>query len=67
MSNSHGDAVLLSKDDGGSLQETLYLQSIPSLAESIKEAEMAEDWVSEAEFLRVLDGMEVISAWSHYE
>lgn len=42
--------MLLSKDDWESLQETLYLQSIPGLVESIKEAEIAEDWVSEAEF-----------------
>ena len=58
ITSKRGDAVLLSKSDWESLQETLYLQSIPGLVESVKEAEMAEDWVSEAEFLRVLDGMD---------
>lgn len=58
ITSKKGDAVLLSKDDWESLQETLYLQSVPRLVESIREAEQADDWVSEADFLKVLDGME---------
>ncbi|MGB8697944.1 MAG: type II toxin-antitoxin system Phd/YefM family antitoxin [Thermosynechococcaceae cyanobacterium] len=53
-----GDAVLLSKDDWESIQETLYLQSIPGLVESIREAEQLDEWGSEAEFMQVLNGLE---------
>lgn len=55
ITSKNGDAVLLSKEDWDSLQETLYLQSIPGFVESIKESENANDWVSEEEFLRELD------------
>lgn len=58
ITSQKGDAVLLSKDDWESLQETLYLQSVPNLVESIREAEQADDWVSEKDFLEVLNGME---------
>lgn len=58
ITSRRGDAVLLSKDDWESIQETLYLQSIPQLVESIKAAELADDWVSEDEFMRTLDGLE---------
>ncbi len=58
ITSKNGDAVLISKQDWESIQETLYLQSIPGLVESIKEAEETEDWVSEEEFMRELDGME---------
>lgn len=58
ISSRKGDAVLVSKEDWESLQETLYLQSIPGLVESIKEAEVSGDWGSEEDFLRALDGME---------
>ncbi len=53
-----GDGVLLSKKDWESLQETLYLQSIPGFVDQIKDIEKANDWVSEAEFMEELDGME---------
>jgi antitoxin YefM len=53
-----GDAVLLSKSDWESIQETLYLQSIPNLVESIRTAEETNDWISEDEFLEVLNGLE---------
>jgi prevent-host-death family protein len=56
ITSKKGDAVLISKEDWESLQETLYLQSIPGLVESIKQAELANDWVSEEEFMRELDG-----------
>jgi PHD/YefM family antitoxin component YafN of YafNO toxin-antitoxin module len=58
ITSKKGNAVLLSQEDWESLQETLYLQSIPSVMTSIKEAEIANDWVSEEKFLRALDGME---------
>lgn len=55
ITSKKGDAVLLSKEDWDSLQETLYLQSISGLVEAVKQAELEDDWVSEAEFLQVLD------------
>ncbi len=58
ITSKKGDAVLISREDWESLQETLYLQSIPNLVESIKEAEETDDWVSEEEFLRELNGVE---------
>jgi antitoxin YefM len=58
ITSRNGDAVLLSRQDWESLQETLYLQSIPGLVPSVREAEAADEWVTEAEFLRALDGLE---------
>ena len=58
ITSKKGNAVLLSKEDWKSLQETLYLQSIPGFVESIREAEQADDWVSEKDFLQALNGME---------
>jgi prevent-host-death family protein len=58
ITSRKGDAVLLSKEDWESLQETIYLQSIPGFVELIREAERADDWVSEEDFLKALDGLE---------
>lgn len=58
ITSKKGDAVLISKEDWESLQETVYLQSIPGLVQSIKQAEETNDWVSEEEFMRELDGMD---------
>jgi prevent-host-death family protein len=58
ITSRKGDAVLLSKEDWESLQETIYLQSTPGLVESIRETELADDWISEEEFLQALDGMD---------
>jgi antitoxin YefM len=58
ITSRQGNAVLLSKEDWESIQETLYLQSIPDLAESIRADERADDWVSEDEFMGALNGME---------
>lgn len=58
ITSKNGDAVLLSKEDWDSLQETLYLQSISGLVEAVRQAELEDDWVSEDEFLRVLDDVE---------
>lgn len=35
ITSRRGDGVLISKDDWESIQETLYLQSIPGMRESI--------------------------------
>ncbi len=56
--SQNGNAVLLSQSDWDSLQETLYLQSIPGFVQSVKEIDEADDWVSKAEFLRALDGVD---------
>jgi antitoxin YefM len=37
ITSRRGDGVLISKDDWESIQETLYLQSIPGMRESIAE------------------------------
>ena len=58
ITSKKGDAVLLSKEDWESLQETLYLQSVPGLVESVRKAEQDDDWVSEEDFLQVLNGLE---------
>jgi antitoxin YefM len=58
ITSRKGNAVLLSKADWDSLQETLYLQSVPGLVQSVRAAEQAGDWVSEEEFLESLDGMD---------
>ena len=36
ISSNHHDAVLVSKEDWDAIQETLYLNQIPSLVESIQ-------------------------------
>ncbi len=58
ITSRKGDGVLISKDDWESLQETLYLQSVPGLVESIKEAEADDEWVSEREFMNELNGLD---------
>lgn len=58
ITSRKGDAVLLSKADWESIQETLYLQSIPGFVDSIREAEQANDWRSEAEFLQALGALD---------
>ncbi len=52
-----GEAILISKADWDSIQETLYLQSIPNLINDIRESEHEDDWHSEQEFMRALDGV----------
>lgn len=56
--SEQGNAVLISKAEWESLQETLYLQAIPGLVESVRQAEAAEDWVSESEFWSALNGVD---------
>ena len=38
ITGRRGNAVLLSEDDWKSIEETLYLSSVPGMIESIKEA-----------------------------
>lgn len=58
ITSRKGDAVLLSKEDWDSIQETIYLQSIPGLVDSIRKAEQEKEWISEEEFMQALDGTE---------
>jgi antitoxin YefM len=58
ITSRKGDGVLISKEDWESIQESLYLQSIPGLVESIKQAEVDNEWVSEAEFMNQLNGLD---------
>jgi len=58
ITSRKGNAVLLAKADWDSLQETLYLQSVPGLVQAVQAAEQANDWVSEEEFLEHLNGMD---------
>lgn len=58
ITSRKGDGVLISKDDWESIQETLYLQSVPGFVESIKQAEADDEWVSEAEFMDELNGLD---------
>lgn len=58
ITSRKGDGVLISKDDWESIQETLYLESIPGFVESIKQVEDDDEWVSEAEFMDELNGLD---------
>ena len=58
INTDKGEAVLLSKKDWENLQETLYLQSIPNFVNTIQEVIETDEWVSEDEFMRELDGMD---------
>lgn len=58
ITSQKGNAILLSKADWDSLQETLYLQSVPGLLHVVKAAEQANDWVPEETFLEHLNGMD---------
>ena len=58
ITSRKGDGVLISKDDWESIQETLYLQSVPGLVESIRQAEADDEWVSEEEFRSELNGLD---------
>jgi prevent-host-death family protein len=58
ITSRKGDGVLISKDDWESIQETLYLQSIPGFVEAIAKTEADDEWVSEAEFMNELNGLD---------
>jgi prevent-host-death family protein len=52
IKGKRSDAVILSKEDYESMQETLYLHSVPGLVKSILDASNAppEDYISQEEF-----------------
>jgi antitoxin YefM len=58
ITSRKGDGVLISKADWESIQETLYLQSIPGFVESIRQAEADDEWVSEAKFMDALNDLD---------
>ena len=58
ITSHKGDAVLISRKDWESLQETLYLQSIPGFVQSVREAEADDEWISEDEFVNELNSVE---------
>ena len=49
ITGKRGNAILVSEDDWRAIEETLYLKSIPGMAESIKQgmAEKLEDCAEE--------------------
>ncbi len=49
ITGKRGNAILMSEDDWRAIEETLYLNSIPGMAESIREgmAEKLEDCTEE--------------------
>lgn len=51
------NAVLISEEDWRSIEETLYLSSIPGMVESIREASNTpeDEWVSHKEIMKILD------------
>ncbi len=60
ITTKRNNAVLVSEEDWRSIQETLYLSSIPGMARSLNEASNTPDdeWVSHEEILKILDGEE---------
>ena len=58
ITTKRSNAVLISEEDWRSMEETLYLYSIPGMVESILEASKTPDdeFISHEEFLKVLDG-----------
>jgi len=57
ITTKRNNAVLVSEEDWRSIQETIYLSSIPGVRESILEAAKTpdEEFLSEDEFMRLLD------------
>ncbi|HVF46124.1 MAG TPA: type II toxin-antitoxin system Phd/YefM family antitoxin [Pyrinomonadaceae bacterium] len=51
------NAVLVSEEDWRSMQETIYLTSVPGLVEAVREASKTpdEEWVSHEEVIDILD------------
>lgn len=58
ITTKRNNAVLVSEEDWRSIQETLYLTSIPRMVESLREAANTPDdeWVSHEEIMQVLTG-----------
>ena len=57
ITTKRANAVLISEEDFRSMEETLYLYSIPGMVESILEASNTPDdeWISHEDFLKALD------------
>jgi prevent-host-death family protein len=51
------NAVLVSEEDWRSMQETIYLTSVPGLVEAVREASNTPDdeWISHEEVIDILD------------
>ncbi|MEA5535587.1 type II toxin-antitoxin system Phd/YefM family antitoxin [Crocosphaera sp. XPORK-15E] len=58
LSGTQGNAVLIAEEDWNSIQETLYLHSIPGMVESIIEGGNTpiEDCINEAAIRDILNG-----------
>ena len=50
VNNKGKNAVLISEDEWNSIQETLFLSSIPGLVDNIKQIENEEDWEQAEEY-----------------
>lgn len=50
VNNKGKNAVLISEDDWKSIEETLYLSSIPGFIESINDIKNNEDWSTASVF-----------------
>lgn len=57
ITTKRNNAVLISEEDWRSIQETLYLSSIPGTVESIREASNTpeDEWIPHEEILKILD------------
>lgn len=58
LQGSAGNAIVISERDWNAIQETLYLQSIPGMSESIKEGGQTpvEDCIDESTIRDILNG-----------
>ena len=50
VNNKGKNAVLISEDEWKNIEETLYLSSIPGLAEDVNKIRKNEDWKSAKEY-----------------
>ena len=50
VNNKGKNAVLISEDEWKSIEETLYLSSIPGFVENINDIQKNEDWTKAKEF-----------------
>lgn len=50
VNNKGKNAVLISEDEWKSIEETLFLTSIPGLVDNIKDIKENEDWSTAKEF-----------------
>lgn len=50
VNNKGKNAVLISEDEWKNIEETLFLSSVPGLAENIKEIKNTEDWKTAKEY-----------------